>query len=102
MTAPTLFFPEVTGTIKRRTNDIHFAEIIEEALNQWLENFIVVRELTKERMQSATEHAILYGLKGSDAVFAALVTEERSELLTFDKGMADKIKGNIKLFKFTF
>ncbi len=96
--APTLFFPEVAGTIRRKTSNMHFAEIIEETLERWLENFIVVKELTKKRMRSSVEHAILYGLKGADAIFASLATETDSELLTFDSKMKDRIKGKVKLF----
>lgn len=97
--APTLFFPEVIGTIRRKTGNIRFAQIIEETLERWIENFITVKELTKERTRTSVEHAILYGLKGADAVFTSLATETKSELLTFDENLKDKIKRKIKLFE---
>jgi len=97
--SPTLFFPEVVGTIKRRTDDMHFAQIIEETLGKWVENLIGLKELTKERMLLSSEHAILYGLRGADAVFAALAAETKSELLTFDEEIRKKFKGKIKIFE---
>ncbi len=97
--APTLFFPEVVGTIRRKTDSSHFAQIIEETVLRWIKNFIEVKELTKLRMQNSVEDAILYGLKGADAVSVALAKELKAELLTFDDKMKGKIKGKVKLYK---
>ncbi len=97
--APTLFFPEVLGTITRVTGDIHFAEIIEETLGKWIENIISVKELTKERMKHSTETAISFRLKGADAVFVSLTKELDASLVTFDGDVKKKIKEKIKLFE---
>jgi len=97
---PTIAMPEVCGAMKRETNDHKISMIVQSQLSGWMENNILsVKELTAERMTYATEDAIMFGLKGADAVFVALARELDAPLATFDDGIKKKIKGKIKIFE---
>jgi len=98
-TIPTLAVPEVCGAIRRITKDSKLAQIIEDRLNFWIDSKMFdVKELTIERMKSSTQDAIMFSLKGADAVFVSLAHELKTDFLTFDEGIKKKIKGKIKLF----
>ena len=95
-----LAVPEVCGAMRRETGDYKLSMIIESQLHAWIDAGIIsVKELTVDRMKTATESAITYSLKGPDSIFVGLTEEMKGELATFDKGIIDKIKGKVKLFK---
>lgn len=97
---PTLAIPEVCGAMKRETGDYKLPIIAEAQLVSWAEaGLISIKELTMDRMKSATESAIEYSLKGADSVFVGLTKELKGELATFDSGIIDKVKGKVKLFR---
>ena len=96
---PTFAVPETCGMIGR-VFDKHLGAIVEDQLNTWIDNgMLSAKELTLDRMRYATEDAIMFGLKGADAVFVSLAKETDAKLATFDKNLKDKIKRNIKLFE---
>lgn len=96
---PTFAVPETCGMIGR-VFDKHLGEIVEDHLNTLIDNgMFSVKELTLDRMRYSTEDAIMFGLKGADAVFVALTKEMNAKLATFDQNLKDKIKRNIKLFE---
>jgi len=95
---PTLLAPEVTGTIRRVMNDVHFAQIIEETLKSWMDNIFIPKDLTEDSMNSAVDSTIRFGLKGGDAVFVSLAKDLNAQLLTFDEEVKKKIKNKIKLY----
>ena len=94
-----LTLPEVVGAIRRRTNNVNMAYMVEETLKSWTESMINFREVTNDRIFSAVETIVRLGIKGADAIFVSLTTETGSELLTFDDELKNKIKGKVKLFK---
>lgn len=96
---PNFAIAEVCGAVRRSTDDLHLAMIMEDTLNTWVDsNVLDAKELTSIRMKSATEIAIGFGLKGGDAVFVSLAKELDVKFLTFDEEIKKKVKNKIKLY----
>lgn len=59
-------------------------------------NILIVEHLTERRVHAATNFAIQQKLKGADAIISSLAYELDSPLITFDKELAEKVKGKVK------
>jgi predicted nucleic acid-binding protein len=96
---PNFAIAEVCGAVRRFTNNLHLAMIVEDILNTWVDsNILDAKDFTADRMKLTTETAIRFSLKGGDAVFVSLAKELGIAFLTFDEEIKKKIKGKIKLY----
>jgi predicted nucleic acid-binding protein len=96
----TLVLPEVCGGIVRVIKDKTRAKQVKSQIDRWVvSGFFNVQELSEERMMSAAEFAIDFGVRGADAIIASLAKELGAYLITFDDNLKKKIKGKVKLFE---
>ncbi len=97
---PSLALPEVCGGITRTTQDKREGAVAKEQIQRWIgSGFIIVEELTKDRMVDAASFAIKFTVKGADAVFSSLTLERGAQLITFDEKLKEKIKRKVRLFE---
>jgi predicted nucleic acid-binding protein len=90
---PTIALPEICGVIRRITGDIKFASEVKKEIEELISSGLLkVEELTKTRMEEASEIAIQLGVKGADAVFISLAKEFNANLITFDKEIKRKLE----------
>jgi predicted nucleic acid-binding protein len=96
---PSVFLPEICGAIRRIANK-DFALSVKNEIKKWIDTELIsVYEITKKRMEDASDMAINLSLKGGDSIFVSLANELDVELLTFDDEINKKIRGKIKIFE---
>ena len=85
---PMLANIEVTSAIRRRAtrNLVTLVSTWKQNVSDWeRDGLLILYPLDRDRMDKAADIALLYGLKGSDCVFAELDLELDVSIKTFDK-----------------
>ena len=83
---------EVCGAISRRAG-VDEAVSVKRQLDKWENmNFIAYSDLSGRRRREATEIAVKFKLKGTDAIVIQAERERKAVLVTFDEEMAEKAK----------
>lgn len=92
-----LSIAEIGGAIARRVGD-DASQSAYHYLQELISfNILIVEHLTERRVHDATTFAIQQKLKGADAIISSLAYELDSSLITFDRELAEKVKGKVKL-----
>ena len=88
---------EVSASVARRTRDREIAMLVTEQLAKWIKlGRLKIDYLNLDRMNSASEIATKYFLKGMDAMIVQVAHERRIPIVTFDKEIANRIAPDIK------
>jgi len=86
---PTLLFPEVAAAVMRGRQDDELAREFAATLSR-LPHLVLV-PLDTTLAQQAAEVAAQYGLRGSDAVYAAVALRFGSTLITLDREQRERV-----------
>ena len=86
---PTLLLPEVAAAVGRGRQDDELAREFAATLSR-LPHLLLV-PLDKTLAQQAADIAALYGLRGSDAVYAAVALRFGSTLVTLDREQRERV-----------
>jgi len=86
---------EIVSAISRRTQNSSLVKEVENSLlNLPLIRFV---ELNKSRTAKVCNSARKYGLRGMDAIIAQVSEEFKTQLITFDKEIINKLNLNYSL-----
>ena len=86
---PTLLLPEVAAAVRRGRQDDELARGFAVTLSR-LPHLVLV-PLDTTLAQQAADVTALYGLRGSDAVYAAVALRFGSTLVTLDRGQRERV-----------
>lgn len=89
MIVPTLLLPEIAAAISRGRADAALAREFANRVGQLPNLMLIPLDATLSRQ--AVEIAAGYGLRGSDAVYAAVAQRFGSKLLTLDREQHDRV-----------
>ncbi len=79
---PTLIVPEVAAAIARSTRNVNLANAVASQIEVF--PYLSLIELTPARARQAASIAVLYRLRGPDAVYVAVAQELGTTLITWD------------------
>lgn len=93
VTAPLLVLSEVAGAIARQTDDPELARKITAFLHTqpWIQFAPLTNDLATEAATSAAQQR----LRGADAVYVALAAQRTLTLVTLDREMLERTKGEV-------
>ncbi|PIX32044.1 hypothetical protein COZ60_01225 [Candidatus Bathyarchaeota archaeon CG_4_8_14_3_um_filter_42_8] len=96
-TISTIVPVEVCGAVSKRIDE-NKAGSAKKLLMKWEDiGLIACSELTRKRMEEATELAIKLRMSGMDAIVVQTAKEKKRALITFDEEMAEKARGAVKV-----
>jgi len=96
LSAPTLVVSEVVGAVRRRTDEVTAARVMQQVRRP---GFLDLRVVTAALADRAAESALAMRLRGCDAIYVALARDLDDELVTFDQEQLERAAAAVRVVR---